>query len=807
MTTFLADLRYAWRAVRAHAALSLAIAAILAVAIGANTAVFALVDAVILSPLPFPDAARLVTVDQTRADSAREPLSLPDYRDLRDGNRSFDAMAAAFQWTANLTGGDAERLQWMKASASFFTITGAHMALGRALQPADEQGAGARVVVLTDALWRRRFGASQSALGAAIVLNGDTYTVVGVLPRAFVTPVRDAELVAPFPIDADPRRNNRDMGFLRAVGRLRPGVSVAQAHADLDAIMARLRAEYPTTNATHTGTLVMPWQLALTSGQRPVLLLLQAAVALVLLVACANVANLFLASALQREHEFAVRAALGASRMRRIRQVCLETLLIAIAGAAGGLWLHSLTVRTLSLLAPADLLALAPPSALGPRTLAFAAGLVLVAAAMFGIVPALRLGTDGGSLRSARGASASNRRLRAVLVAAEVAMASMLIVTAVVLARSFARLQHVDPGFSTDRLLTARLSLPRGRYPRTAQAWRFVEDLRPRLLAIPGVEDAAAVNVVPLNGYHATADVWPADRPTPPPAERGQAQYRMISPTYIRTFGVPLIAGRSFDDHDAAAGAPVVLISRTLARRYWTESAAVGADIVVQDSEPPRHARVVGVVGDVKHYGLDAEVTPDVYVPIPQVPDNTVQWLANNMYWGVRTSGDPLAVRDAFKRALKQVDADVPAAAMKTMEDALDLALAPRRLNLQLVGAFAAIALVLAAAGVYAVTSFSVAMRRREMAIRAALGADGGANVRMMVWDAARPILAGLAIGLAGAAAAAPALRTVLFEVDPFAAGPFAGVAAVLLTAGAAAAVVAALPIRRIEPLEALRTD
>jgi predicted lysophospholipase L1 biosynthesis ABC-type transport system permease subunit len=281
----------------------------------------------------------------------------------------------------------------------------------------------------------------------------------------------------------------------------------------------------------------------------------------------------------------------------------------------------------------------------------------------------------------------------------------------------------------------------------------------------------------------------------------------MISPTYLRTFGLPLIAGRSFDEHDLASSEAVVLISRTLAARYWTEPSAIGADLAVADTDPPRHARVVGVVGDVKHYGLDAEVTPDVYVPIPQVPDATVQWLANNIYWGVRTSGDPARLRDPFRRALKAVDPDVPASAMKSMDEALAAALAPRRLNLQIVGVFAAIALALAAAGVYAVTSFSVAMRRREMAIRAALGAAGSDNLRLLVADAARPILAGLAIGLAGAAAAAPALRAVLFEVDPIAAGPLVGVGAVLVAAGIAAAAIAALPIRRVEPIEALRTE
>ena len=803
----LEDFRYAARALRAHPPFAVTITLILAVAIGANSAVFALVNAALLSPLPFPDPARLVTIDQTRVDSAAEPLSIPDYRDLRDGTRTFEGMAAAFQWSANLTGGDAERIQGMKASASFFSLLRRPAAIGRTLLAEDEKGSGAKVIVLTHRMWMRRFGGSPSALGASMLLNGDAYTIVGVLPPAFITPVRDAELVAPFPIDTDPRRASRDAGFLRAIGRLRPGVSIAQARDDLDAIMARLRVDYPTTNATHLGTAVIEWRSALAARQRSVLVLLQAAVALVLLVACANVGNLFLASAIRREHEFAVRAALGASRGRRVRQVFLETAMIAAAAGTGGLLIELLTRRTLSVLAPADLLELSPADLSNPRVIAFTLGATIAATLLFGVMPALRLGGAQNIMRSGRGASPANRRLRAGLVAAEVALASMLITIAVVLSLSFARLQAVDPGFRTDHLLTVRLSLPKARYPRAEHAARFVDALRPRLLALPGVEDAAAVNVVPLNGYHATSDVWPADRPAPAPGDRPQAQYRMISPSYVRTFGVPLIAGRSFDDHDTAAGEPVVLISQTLARRYWTIADAVGRMLVVDDSDVTRQARIVGVVGDVKHYGLDAEVTPDVYAPIPQVPDATVQWLTNNMYWGLRTTGDPGALRDAFRRALRQVDSDVPASAMRTMDEALELALAPRRMNLWLVRVFAILALLLAAAGVYAVTSFSVALRRREIAIRAALGARADQNMKTVVADAAWPIVLGLAIGAAGALAAAPALRSVLYEVEPVSTGPFSLVSGTLLFAGLASATIAALPIRRIDPIEALKTE
>jgi hypothetical protein len=315
------------------------------------------------------------------------------------------------------------------------------------------------------------------------------------------------------------------------------------------------------------------------------------------------------------------------------------------------------------------------------------------------------------------------------------------------------------------------------------------------------------VNVIPLNGYRATSEVWPADRPVPSAEQRTQAQYRMISPSYVRTFRLPLIAGRSFDTRDDARAEPVVLISRTLAERFWTVADAVGQSLAIQDSPVLRVARVVGVVGDVKHYGLDAEVTPDIYTPIPQVPDVTVQWLANNMYWGVLTTGDPRLAGEPFRRALREVDADVPAAAIRPMEDALAIALGPRRTNVWLVRGFAMVALLLAAAGVYAVTAFTVALRRREMAIRSALGAPAARNVRDVIADAVRPMALGIAFGGAGALVASPALRSVLFQVDPFSAASFAIVAGVLLGSGTLAAVVAALPVRRIAAIEALRTE
>jgi putative ABC transport system permease protein len=338
---------------------------------------------------------------------------------------------------------------------------------------------------------------------------------------------------------------------------------------------------------------------------------------------------------------------------------------------------------------------------------------------------------------------------------------------------------------------------------------RFTESLRPRLLAVPGVTDAAAVNVVPLNGYRATADIWPGDRPEPPAEERPEAHYRMVSPSYFRTFGVPLLQGREFDEHDTSASEPVVLVNQTIARRFWRNRSPIGQYLLVRDdaNETVRRPRIVGVVGDVKHFGLETEATADVYVAIPQVPEGTIPWLMNNMYWVLRTSVDPGTVRDAVRREIRGIDPDVPAAGILTMEEALELAAAPRRLNLWLVRVFGMAALLLAAAGIYTVTAFSVAERTREIGIRAALGASPRQNLAAVIGDAAKPIVAGLAAGAFLSLAGAPALGSLLFAVNPIAPATVGAVSIVLLIVGVSAALVGARRLRSIDPIIALRAE
>jgi putative ABC transport system permease protein len=811
VTVFRDELRQTWRALRAHRAFAAAAIAITALAIGANTAVFSLVNAVLVSPLPFPDSSRLVEVNGRRLDIDRDPLSLPDYLDLRDTNHTFAFLTATFQWSANVTGGDAERLQGMRATADFFSALGTPAALGRTLVAEDERGSGRRVVVLSDGLWRRRFGADPAVVGQTIVLNGDSYTIVGVLPRAFVTPVREADLIAPFSTASDPRRTARDMGFLRVIGRLRPGVTVAQATQDLDAIVARLRGEYPTTNATHAGVTVREWHGVLVGRVKPILMLLQAAVVLVLLVACANLANLFLVSAIRREREFAVRSAVGASRARLVGEVLLESGALATAGCLGGLLLGALSRSALLALAPGDLLAISDNAAIDRRVVLFAVAAAVVATLTFAAFPAWRLatGTLGTRLREgARTTGTAGRTARRWLVGTEIALASTLITLTVLLSQSFSRLQAVDPGFRVDHLLTVRLSLPRARYRTRADVVRFADVVRTNLLGIPGVAQAAAANVVPLNGYRATVDIWPADRPEPPAAERPEAHYRMVGPSYLAAFGVPLIQGRALDDHDTSTSEPVVLVNQTIARRYWNGGSPVGHYLLIGDAgdQNARRPRIVGVVGDVKHFGLETESTADVYVAISQVPEPAIQWLTNNMYWGVRTVGDPALVREAVRRKIRAVDADVPAS-MRTMEEMMDVAVAPRRLNLWLVRMFGLAALLLAAAGVYAVTAFSVSVRTREIGIRAVLGARPSENFGVVLGDVLKPLAAGLTAGALLSLAGAPALSTLLFGVNPIAPATTTLVSLLLFVIGLGAATIGAWRLKSIDPIIALRAE
>jgi predicted permease len=799
------QLRHAVRGLRQHPAFAAGVIAVLALAIGANTAMFTLVHGVLMRPLPLRDPASLMTFTIVRPGTDRQPLSLPDLGDFKAESRSLDAIVATFAWSVNLTGqGEAERLHGVRVSPEYFEVTGAGVVLGRTIGPNDENQ---NVVLISHGLWRRRFGGAPEVIGQTLVLNGDAFTIAGVVGPDFVSLVRDAEIVAPFSASADPRRGNRALGFLRVIARVKAGVTHDQVADDLNRVSRRLRASYPDAHGSDTGVLVKSLHEEISGRAAPMLRMLLAAVAVMLLVACANIANLFLVRAGSRRRELAVRAALGATRTRIVLQLATEAAVLGVAGGALGVLVARVLVHGFIAIGAGSLPRVAEIG-IDWRMALFTLGISLVASLLFGVAPAIQ--ASRGDLREAlkggdRAASVGSGRLRAALIFAEVALCTILLVTAALLARSFQRVMNVDPGFRPSQVLTIRLSLPRARYNNRAAIENFYEQVQPRIAALPGIRAVAAANVVPMNGYLATTaffidGVMVKDAPA--------AHYRMISPDYLRALGMKLRGGRAFTPGDRSDASPVAIVNETFARLYWPGASPIGARLRLDDGEKvPRVVEVIGVIADVRHFGLEKETTIEVYVPISQVPDATTIWLANNMYWVVETAGAPLAAAPAVRREIAAVDPGVPASFVRSMDEWMLASIAPRRFNLQLATAFALAALLLAAVGVYAVSASAVALRTREIGIRAALGASRAEVIRLVLRSGLAPVLLGLIAGMAGASLSAGAMVSLMFGVTPHDPASLAIVAVALTTA---AAVASYLPARRagnVDPIVALRAD
>jgi putative ABC transport system permease protein len=798
--------RQTWRRLRRQPAFSGGVIAILALAIGANTAMFTLVDAILLRPLPLDDPARLITFTLVRPGTDRPPLSLPDVGDFADTSRTLDAVVSMFGWSANVTGsGDAERLSGMRVSANYFDVTGTRqVALGRPLHPDDERRA---VAVISHGVWQRRFGGEADAVGRSIVLNGEAFSIVGVLRPDFVSLVREAEIVVPYAPAADVRRGNRAQGFLRVVARTKPGVTIEQASDDLAAVGRRLRDEYPDAHGTDTGVRVVTLHEEVSGRSAPMLWTLLGAVVLVLLVACANLASLFLVRAAAHRREIAVRAALGASRARLIVQVLGETALLGMAGGILGLLVARVLVDTLVAVGPAGLPRVAEV-AIDMRVAGFTLVVSLVASVLFGIAPALvasRAPLRDALQQGERGSSAGGDRMRTALVFAEVTLSALLLMTAALLARSFQHVRAVDPGFRPAQVLTVRLSLPRARYSGRAAIEAFYDQVQPRISSLSGVRAVAAANVVPMNGYLATT---PFVVEGMDPKDAPDAHYRMISPDYFRALGIALRSGRTFTAADRSRSAPVAIVNESLARQFFQGRNPVGSRMRLQDGEKDaREVEVVGVVADVRHFGLEREATIEVYVPIGQVPDPTTIWLANNMYWVVHTAGEPLAAANTVRREIAAVDPAVPASFVRSMDQWMDTTLASRRFNLQLLLAFAAAALLLAVVGVYAVSASAVASRTREIGIRAALGASRREVIGLVMRSGLSPVVAGLVAGTAFAVAGGQLLSGLLVGVTPGDPISMGMGAAALAIAALAANGIPALRATRIDPIVALRNE
>ena len=794
------DIRYALRSLHRHRVFALTAILTLGLGIGANTAIFSAVNGVLLRPLPYPDPDRILTIWGHHPAIGRETASLPDFLDWRKA-RSFSGMAAWANAAFTVTGtGEPEVVSGALVTPNYFRVLGAPIPLGRDFRDDEARGA-ARVVVLSQGYWQRAYGGRPDVVGSQITLGGVPYTVVGAGARGLALPA-EVDIWAPFQTDTTLGRRN---DFLQVNGRLAPGATAETAQVELATIARRLEAEYPASNAGW-GVELIGLHERIVGEIRPALLVFLGAVALVLLIACANVANLMLVRVAARERELTIRAALGASRRRLVRQLLTESVLLALAGGVLGLGLAVWGVSALRALDPGTLPRL-DEVRLDARALAFALVLSVGTGLLFGVVPAVRarrfdlrggLAEGGRALSGARSAA----RTRYALVLAEVALASVLLVGAALLLRSFVGLTRVDPGISVDGILTARVTLPRFRYDDPARQVAFADALLDRARALPGVASAALGSAAPVDDAVPYWAIALAGVEQPPPDVVQDAVVYRASPEYFHTFGLPLIRGRLFEAADRADRTPVAIVSQGLAQRYWPGRDPVGSRITFGDPTDSATSwmTVVGVVGDVRQDGAVSPAYPQIYVPFAQLSNRSV-------VVALRTGRNPLALAAPLKRALAGVDPGLALSQVTTMEQRVAGTLARPRVNALLLAGFAATALVLAALGIYGVIAYSVVQRTRELGIRVALGASADAVLGMVMRQGLTPVMIGLGVGLGVAAVGSRVLRSLLYGVTATDLATYGAVAAFLTVVASAASYVPARRAARSDPVLALRAE
>ncbi|HEX6048345.1 MAG TPA: ABC transporter permease [Gemmatimonadaceae bacterium] len=812
MSDFSSDVRFGLRAfVRAPAFTTVALLTI-ALGIGATTAIFSVVNAVILRPLPYPDADRIVQVwmDNRRMGLAEDLHSWPNYADLRDQNRVFSHMAAYATGGYNITGGCREgeceprRVAALFSTADLFDVLRVAPAMGRGFSVQETVPGSDAVVVISHGLWTGLLGADRNVLGRTVRLNGRERTVIGVLPPTFAFPNRDTDVWVPLALDEEARQFRGSFGFW-SVARLRPGVEFSRAVSDLTAIAARLEQQYADVNRDLGVHLVPLPEQVIGRSLRTSLWVMLAAVGAVLLIACANVANLMLSRAAVREREIGVRVALGAARARLVRQLLTESVLLSVIGAALGVGLAWAGLRVLTSLAPADIPRL-DQVRIDLRVLGVALGLAVITGIAFGLAPALQSSRAavGSALREAtRGGTSGRRaqRLRRSLVAAQIALVVVLLIGAGLLIRSFIHLQRVDLGFRPDNLLTMRLSLPGAKYQTPESRVAFFDALVDRTRQLPGVQGAALIEDIFLSATPTSTTFTIEGREMTQEERSIEVPLDAVSPDYFKVMGIPLREGRTFTASDNQAAPPAVIINENMARRFWPNESPVGKRFKYGgvDSQAP-FMTVVGVVGDMRRTGFDAPVRYETFRPHKQ---RAVGFLT----LVVRTAGDPARLVPAVRAEVKSVDPDQPVFEVASMDQLLGAMVAQRRFSMALLGTFATLALVLGVVGVYGVTSYLVAQRTREVGVRLALGAQPGQVVSMVVRQGMAVAAAGLVAGLAGALAAGRLLTGLLYGVGPHDLGTFAGVTAVIAVATLAANWVPALRAARVDPLTALRSE
>jgi putative ABC transport system permease protein len=797
------DFRFGARMLARTPATTVAAILALALGIGANTTIFSVVHGVLLRQLPYDDPDRIVMVWRDlrmRGGPSDEWASPAHYVDWRAETSVFESLGVALGTAAILTdGGDVEQVPGGVVSPSYFDVLGVRPALGRVFTAAEEHPNAPRTVVLSDALWKRRFGGARDVIGRTLRINDTPHEIVGVLPPGFEPPIvaPRAQLWQAFRVD--PVSASRGAIILRAFGKLRPGVTLAQAAAQMDQVAnrhARLHGE-----DRDAGIRLEPLYERVVGAARPAILVLAAAVGLVLLIACANVANLLLARASGRGREMAVRTALGARRSRLIRQLLAESLLLAAIGGALGTLLAMWGVGALVAASPAG----APRvDAIGVNAavLAFTLGMTLLTGILFGFAPALhasRADLTSGLREGARGqAGGGGGRMRRVLVVAETALALILLAGAGLLLRSFVELQAVDRGFDSSHVLVGNVNAPRARFDNPGKIIALYDRLVERLGAVPGAESTALVSVLPLSGSDSDFGFFIEGRPRPAtPAEQPTAWYRIVSSDYFRTMRIRILRGRGLTDADGTSAPHVVVINESLARKYWPNEDPLGRRISLDDTT----FTIVGIVADIRHRGPDRPPDEEMYLHYRQYPERGTVVVARS------ASGHAASLAPAIREAVRDVDPALPVANVTTMEQLEADAVSQPRFVMLLVGLFAAVALTLALVGVYGVLSYAVAQRTSEIGVRMALGATRGDVLRLVLADGLKMVAVGAVIGIAGAAAAGYAMRALLFGVSAVDLPTLGLTAAVLLAAAVLACAAPARRAIRIDPVEALRYE
>jgi len=806
------DLLYGLRMMRRAPGFTAAAVLTLGLGIGVNAATFSIVDVLSLKPLVYRDPERVAFILGVIA--ARQErgmnLALADAMDIGQQMSSLDGVAAYQYWSANLTGGPLpERIQAYRVTANTLALLGVDAAVGRTITTDDGRPDAPNAILLSDGLWRRRFGADPSVVGSTVMLDGEAHTVVGVMPRRFEFPVFNFKGEAWTAMKGTPDTLARRAGTpsIVAIARLKTNVTYASAQAELATVMRRLEADNPQTNRGLTAELIEMRRLDEVFQPAPIGLIAMAAVAVVLLLACANVANLLLARAVVRQRELAVRAALGAGRGRLVRQLLTESVLLALAGCAVGLALAFWGLGLLRDSLP-ELLVVTQPNVLelgiDRLTLAFTIGVTLTSALLFGAAPALRAGRANTSETLKSGghgtAGAPHQRLRAALMIAEVALSIVLLVSAGLLVRTFAALHRINTGFDAERVLTMTITLPDYRYPDDESKRRFFLSAADAVARVPGVQTAGFVNVLPFSTYNRGTRYLVDGEPLPESGREPASDYRIVTDGYFAALRIAMAEGRAFDTRDRVDTARVAVVNRTLARRAFGEASPIGRRIRLGRAAARSWLTIVGVAGDVLHSEIAGRAAPEIYLPLAQASTDMMMLAA-------KTSGSPDDFRAAVQQAIASIDPLQPVYHVKPLQRLLDEAMLPQAGAMSMMAIFALLALLLSAVGIYGVVSYVVSQQSRELGVRLALGASPAALMRMVLWRGVSLVVLGTLVGLAAAAGAARLLGGILYGVTSTDWPTYILVSAGLIAIGALACCVPARRAMRLDPAVVLRSE